>query len=466
MSNERATSVRWRIVGLLLAYSALVHFNRISISVAGNERLQSQFGIPETTLGNLYSAYLIAYTLLMTPGGWFIDRFGPRAALLVVGFGSAVCVGLCGAAGFTLTSAAGIVSALIGIRLLMGAANAPFHPGAAYAVGKWIPGPQRAGVNGLVNAAALLGISSTYTLFGFLMDRLGWPTAFLAAAAVTGVVSAAWCVYAASAPARHRGVNETERRLIEAEAPGRPARHRSFAVPPWKRRSVILLTLSYAAVGYFQYLFFYWMQYYFDKVLGLGKADGRLFATIPAVAMAVGMAAGGWLTDRAQERLGARRGRIAVTMSGMMLSAILLGVGVLCREPFWIVTFFSLALASLGASEGAFWTTAIDLGGEQAGVSAAIVNTGGNAGGALAPWLTPRISLVFGWHGALIVACVFCFAGAILWAWVDPDEGCETPPIGEPPPSSKTPIEHPSPSAGAPMASATKSLQPGPGFPY
>ena len=457
MTNERATSVRWRIVSLLLATSALVHFNRISISVAGNERLQSQFGIPETTLGNLYSAYLIAYTLLMTPGGWFIDRFGPRAALLVVGFGSAVCVGLCGAAGFTITTAAGIVSALIGIRLFMGVANAPFHPGAAYAVAKWIPGPQRAGANGLVNAAALLGISSTYYLFGFLMDRLGWPTAFLVAAAVTGLVAAAWAGYAASGPARHRGVNEAERRLIEAEAPGRPARRRSSAVPPWKRRSVILLTLSYAAVGYFQYLFFYWMQYYFDKVLGLGKADGRLYATVPAVAMAVGMAAGGWLTDRAQERFGPRRGRIAVTMSGMMLSAALLGAGVLCRDPFWIVTFFSLALASLGASEGAFWTTAVDLGGDRAGVSAAIVNTGGNAGGALAPWLTPRISLVFGWHGALVVACVFCFVGAILWAWVDPDEGCDALPAGNPPPSSEAPLKPASPSAFVPAASESPS---------
>src|SRR5262249_13803299 len=159
--------------------------------------------------------------------------------------------------------------------------------------------------------------------------------------------------------------------------------------------------------------------------LGLGKADGRLYATIPAVAMAVGMAAGGWLTDRAQQRWGARRGRVVVSMSGMILSAALLGAGVFCREPASIVTCFSLALASLGTSEGAFWTTATDLGGDRAGISAAIVNTGGNAGGALAPWLTPRISLAFGWNAALIVACVFVFAGAILWAWIDPDDGLE-----------------------------------------
>jgi MFS family permease len=210
---------------------------------------------------------------------------------------------------------------------------------------------------------------------------------------------------------------------------------------------VLLLTLSYAAVGYFQYLFFYWMQYYFDKVLGLGKADGRLYATIPTIAMAVGMAAGGWLTDRAQVRWGARRGRVVISMTGMIASAALLGAGVLFRNPHAIVACFSLALASLGASEGAFWTTAIDLGGDRAGVSAAIVNTGGNVGGALAPWLTPRISLAFGWHAALIVACVVCFLGAILWAWIDPEEGSRDPNARESSPPGEDLLKRPASSA-------------------
>jgi len=430
--NGRATSVRWRIVGLLLGYAALVHFNRISIAVAGTERLMPEFNISPVLMGALSSAYLWTYTLMMTPGGWFIDRFGSRASLLLVGFGSALCVGLTGVAGFTVSSAATIVPLLFAIRAFLGVTNAPFHPGAAHAVSRWIPGPQRAGVNGLVNAAALAGISCTYYLFGFMMDRLGWPAAFVCAAVVTGLVAAAWMATAASGPGLHPGVNDEERRLIGTDASGSPAAGRLTSVAPWKKRSVILLTLSYAAVGYFQYMFFYWMQYYFDTVLGLGKDRGRLYATIPTVAMALGMAAGGWLTDRAQVRWGARRGRTFVTVAGMVASAGLLGAGVIFREPAWIVTCFSLALASLGASEGAFWTTATDLGGERSGVAAAIVNTGGNAGGALAPILTPLISAHFGWQGGLAVAAIYCFLGAILWRWIDPDEGIQTAESGIP----------------------------------
>lgn len=425
--SDRPTAVRWRIVGLLLAYASLVHFNRISLPVAGSERLMSQFQIPETLMGAVYSAYLVAYTLMMTPGGWFIDRFGARAALLVVGFGSALCVALAGAAGLSFSTGTAIVAALIGIRIVMGITNAPFHPSAAHAISRWIPSPQRSWANGLVNAAALLGISATFYVFGFMMDRFGWPGAFLLAALATGLVAAVWAATATSGPAGHRGVNDAERRLIGQAGTGRGASAAVAGIPPWRKRSLILLTVSYAAVGYFQYLFFYWMQHYFDKVLGLGKSDARLYATIPTLAMAVGMAAGGWLTDRAQSRWGGRGGRTRVAVTGMMGSAALLGAGVLCREPAWIVVFFSLALASLGACEGAFWTTAIELGGARSGVSAAIVNTGGNAGGALAPWLTPLVSHHFGWPTGLGLACVVCFLGAVNWFWIDPDEGFRAP---------------------------------------
>jgi MFS family permease len=374
----------------------------------------AQFGISEQLMGAVYSAYLVAYTLMMTPGGWFIDRFGSRASILIVGIGSALCVGLTGLAGLSISSGAVLVAVLIGVRILMGISNAPFHPSAAQTVSRWIPAPKRAWVNGLVNAAALVGISCTFYVFGFLMDRFGWPGAFLLAAAVTGLATAAWARYAADRP---------------VEPPSRKVTAASDDVPPWRKRSLILLTISYAAVGYFQYLFFYWMQHYFNTVLGLGKESGRLYATIPTIAMALGMAAGGRLTDWAQSRWGGRRGRTGVTITVMTASAAFLGAGIVCREPAWIVTCFSFALALLGACEGAFWTTAIDLGGRQGGLSAAIVNTGGNAGGALAPWLTPLISHHFGWQAGIGVACVVCFLGAVNWLWIDPDEGRPSEPI-------------------------------------
>src|SRR5260370_3081113 len=122
-SAERPTMVRCQIVGLLMAYVLMCHFNRISISVAGTDRIMTQYGIGEKTMGFVYLAYLLAYTLCMTPGGWFIDRFGPKIALALMGFGSAVFVVLTGVAGMIFPSAASagaLLAALLVIRSLTG----------------------------------------------------------------------------------------------------------------------------------------------------------------------------------------------------------------------------------------------------------------------------------------------------------------------------------------------------------
>ena len=47
-------------------------------------------------MGWVYTAFLVVYTLGMSPGGWFIDRFGPKLALFVVAAGSAVFMALMG----------------------------------------------------------------------------------------------------------------------------------------------------------------------------------------------------------------------------------------------------------------------------------------------------------------------------------------------------------------------------------
>ena len=65
-----------------------------------------------------------------------------------------------------------------------------------------------------------------------------------------------------------------------------------------RSRSVICIALSYTALGYFQYLFFYWIEYYFETIQKKGAAVGREYTTMITIAMGVGMISGGWLSDR------------------------------------------------------------------------------------------------------------------------------------------------------------------------
>ncbi len=203
----------------------------------------------------------------------------------------------------------------------------------------------------------------------------------------------------------------------------------------WRNRSLVLLTLSYAAVGYVEYLFFHWMHYYFENVLHLDKGASRWYAAILTLAMAAGMVLGGWVADRLRMVLGGRRGRAVVPVVGMLAGATLVIAGLLAEETIWVVIWLALALAAVGATEAPFWTIATELGGRRGGTAAAICNTGGNALGLVAPLITPGISAaitrhfdlseVAGWKWAISLGSAIAVAGAVLWFWIMPPRQTE-----------------------------------------
>lgn len=409
-----------------MAICFVAHFNRLSMPIAADLRIMKQYGVTTTTMGWVYSAFLIAYTLCMIPGGWLIDWRGPRFALQMVCFGSAAFVGLTGCIGLLLPPGESgwlAVPAFIVIRSLMGVLSAPLHPAAAKAVSLDVPVAARSMANGLVTGAALLGVAATPVLFGKLIDvdRLDWPGAFIVAAVATAVLGLLWTFHATD------HAHRADRAASRAQSPPGHATHASnSAATPIasflrRNKNLLLLTFSYAAVGYFQYLFFYWTHYYFDEVLHLGERESRYYAAIPPLAMALGMPLGGWLSDRLGSRFSWRFARAGLAGAAMAASAGLLLLGVIARDPLWIVTWLSLALGVLGAAEGPFWVTAVEVGGRRGGLSASIFNMGGNFGGLLAPIVTPWVSddLDLGWSAGIAVGSVVCLAGAALWYWID-----------------------------------------------
>jgi sugar phosphate permease len=419
-----------------MAYAALCHFNRISMSVAGTEQITKNYAISDEQIGLVYSAYLLIYTIFMTPGGWLIDRRGPKIALVLMGFGSASFAAMTGVAGL-IAPAGFMFASLLVIRGLMGLVNAPIHPAAARVVSFWVPSSSRPWVNGLVNSAALAGIASTYGVFGKLMDWFGWQQAFMIAGVATALVAGLWTVYARDDPGQHTGVNDSDRRFIggnDAEPlSSRTAGPVSAVIMSrvWhsvgmlmRNRSLLFLTLSYAAVGYFEYLFFYWVQKYFAEVLELGTEKGRGYATTANLGMMVGMFLGGWVAGWAQTRFGYRRGRAFVPVLGLVAGALFLWLGTSTRNEVVVAVCFTLAMAAVGTVEGPFWTTAIELGGRHGGTSAAIFNTGGNAGGIVAPVVTPVFGHFLGWEGGFALGSGVALAGALLWWWIDPSEQC------------------------------------------
>ncbi len=460
-SLARPSWVRWQIVALLMGYSFMNWFNRVSISVA-DQKIMDEFQFSSPQIGMVDSALLLAYTLCMTPGGWLIDRFGPRKALVVMGFGSAFFVALTCLSGHPLLGAGLAFASFLVIRSLMGSVSAPIYPASGKTVSHWVPFRRRAWANGLITGAAPLGIATAHVLFGYLTDVRGWRTSFVITGTFTAVLALLWTRYSADSPSQHPSVNDAERQLIRGEriylagksglrgekvpepdgggtavTPVIPVEHRGakaeeggtgvtpVAPTAWgtllRNRSLVLLTLSYAAVGYFEYLFIFCTEYYFKAVLKLDVDVSRRYSFIATLAMVVTMPLGGLLSDLLVRSWGYQLGRALVPVIGMVGSAATLFAAAFTQDPLWTLIWFTLAHGAIGATEGSFWTTAIELGGRSGGTSGAIVNTGGNAGGVLAPYATRWIGS-YDWRMAFCLGSVICLVGVCLWWWIDPRE--------------------------------------------
>jgi MFS transporter, ACS family, D-galactonate transporter len=408
-----------RTVPLLMLVIACGHFNRVGISVVGAERIIPRCGISEADMGLVYTAFLICYTVAMLPGGWFIDRFGPRRALVLLGFGSTVFVALTAGVGFVLHDGPRLLIGLLIVRSLLGITYAPLHPGSARMLADELPPRAAARANGWTNFSACLGIAATQFVLGGLIDRFDWPAALAISSVMTLVVAIIWIGSTRSAAAGN----------LQPASGGGAAIEMAALARVLKQRSVIGITASYAAYGYFQYLFFYWITYYFEKIRHQDQMASRGYSTAITLAMGAGMLCGGWLTSRVPARFSpwARRGLVPII--GMFASGAVFELGLLTRHPQLTVAAFMLSAAFLGLCEAAFWTTAIELGGCFGGTAAGLMNTGGNAGGAISPYLTPLLSSLIarysspdlGWRLALAVAGFIVFAGGALWWTIHPE---------------------------------------------
>lgn len=416
---------RWFIVLLLVFFAAIAQYNRLCISVAGSEVFIPKVGISETDMGMVYSAFLIVYTICMMPGGWLIDRLGAGVALLLLGLSMGTFVILTGCLGWFTSDSSQVWMGLMVIRGLAGACSAPLHPAAAHVVAELMPRTGRATANGMVTAGAVIGIACSFPLFGWLMDVITWQWAFV----VSGVALFVYGLFWRSAAAAVFSAAHAVVKPIQND-PSIPSATKGRAVLQLLTEpSLWLTTLSYAAYGYFQYLFFYWMSFYFKDVLEVSKEQSRYCSMYITLAMGVGMIVGGFVADVASRIFGTLHGRRGVVIAAMCLAGAFGMAGVMQSDYRMVTLFLALAMGVLGMCEGVFWTTATDIGGKLAGLSGAFLNTGGNIGGFISPVITPIVAETFGWTGAIGVACAISALGGVIWLAIQPPEQ----PLEEPP---------------------------------
>lgn len=401
-------------VALMFGLSTMSYFDRTIMSIAGPE-IMKDFEISETGMGTVYSAFIVSYAIFMAPGGRLADRFGPRKVLFLGGMGAALFTGLTGLTGGAWLGASfGVVASLLIIRFLFGICTAPLYPALGRMTAAWFPPAQVARVQSIIVSGAPLGGAISPVMFAALIGAFGWRWSFGWAAIATGALCAVWQWYARDHP-REYGLE-----IPGVAAPG-PVREGRF---PWRalltERNLVLLTAGYFCLNYFQYIFYYWIYYYFGEVRGMSRGESATYVTFLMLTIAVMTPLGGWVADGLSPRFGRNGARRLVSVSGLGLSAILLYAGSSGLDILPTVVLLSLAAGFGATAEGPFWATAIETGGENAGVAGGIMNTGGNVGGILSPTLTPLIAGYVGWEGSLHFASFVVALSMVIWFFIKP----------------------------------------------
>jgi MFS family permease len=398
---------RLLILFLMFGFSMISYFDRTIMSIAGPQ-LMTDFGVSPTAMGSVYSAFILGYALTMLPGGLLTDRLGARRTLTLMGICSAVLTGLTVVGGRPgLGVLIGVVPALFAIRFGLGVATAPLYPACARMMAPWIPLVHHGKVQGIIIAGSSFGAAISPLLFTWIAEWFQWRAPFLVGAFATAALTAFWYWIARDYPP---GV---ERAAVTD--PAKPAQ--SWGIL-FRDRNLLLITYAYSALGYFQYIFFYWMYYYFGQILHLGADASARYTTILFLTEGTIMPLGGLVSDRLTRRYGPHVGRRMVPIAGLSLGAGLLFFGT-ASAGLTAVVCLSLAFGFGACCEGPFWAAVTEIAGERVGGASSILNTGAQVGGFFAPILTPFIASRAGWSWGLYAGSLVAISGVIAVYFVN-----------------------------------------------
>jgi ACS family glucarate transporter-like MFS transporter len=139
-------------------------------------------------------------------------------------------------------------------------------------------------------------------------------------------------------------------------------------------------------------------------------------SSLPWALSIVSIPLGGFISDRlAAGALGPAWGRRLVPILGLALSGILISIGAHTDSAVLAAVALALATALVLCVEGPFWAVMLSISGPRTGTAGGIMNTGGNIGGLISPYLTPLLATFIGWENALHVAAFLALVAAALW---------------------------------------------------
>ncbi len=411
----RPTHVRYAVLLATTLTSFVLYLDRVCIAeIVKADAFKSELHLGPDDVGKVLSSFFFGYGLAQVPSGWLADRFGARGMMT---FYVALWSVFTALTGFVH----GLV-ALVVVRVGFGFAQAGAYPTSGGLLSRWIPFPVRGLASSVVTFGGRCGGAVAPWLTALLIVELqSWRLVLLVFSLAGIAVSAAFWFVFRERPAVHPLCNAAECDLIEKSRPATATSpHGRAHHVPWRElfasRSLWLMCLSQCCTNIGWAFLITWLPTYLKEAQHVDPVTGGKMASTALFVGMSGMIFGGWLTDAATRRLGARWGR-ALPLAGSRYLAAGAYVSCLWLDSPWALTAaFALVAFATDIGLPASWAYMQDVGGRHVGSILGWPNMWGNLGAfataGLLPWVNRTFDANHDWHEAFLVcAGAFVISG-------------------------------------------------------
>lgn len=393
---------RWVITTLIFLVYTIAAADRANIGVV-LPFIRNDFHMSNTEAGALASLFLLAYAIAQIPSGFLYSKFGVRKIFSLSMILTSLATGL---VGFS-TSILGLKVS----RFILGLAEGPLPIGITSTINRWFPSREKGIVTAIFLSAAKFGPVLVPPICALILYYYSWHYVFYFFAIPGIFLSVIWYLLVPNTPRESRFCSEKELALIEEKEPvvatndaqtisekaAAPARNFTSLDKVIRARKVTLIdtpkgifrswNILGSTLGYFFMMgivnvLLAWIPTYLMNEKGFSIVKMGMLASAPWVGAVIGNIIGGWCSDRILDKrrkplmmLSAIATVIMMVIlinapdNAMILGPLLLLTGILFNLGFSAYMVYPMALTTK----------------EVFPVAGALINTGGQLGGAVCP---------------------------------------------------------------------------------
>jgi MFS transporter, ACS family, tartrate transporter len=404
--DRARTKAYWRLLPLLFLGYLIAYVDRANVSILKLKMIGDLPDFNNDIFGFGMGVFFAGYCLLEIPGTLIVERWSARKWICRI----MVTWGIFAALTALVTKPWHFYS----IRFLLGLAEAGFYPGVIVYLTHWFPrrdlsralayffmaGPLAQLVSPKITNL-MLPIGTTETIGGVLVHHpqiwglVGWQWAYIAWGIPAVILGVVVLFLLTDRPGQARWLETDEREALEDELAREKADHpASKHMTVWQalsNRKVLTLTAAYFFVVTGNYGVEFFMPSILERWYHLKIDDLTSLVILPPIGSLIGQFFVGWNSDRTGER------RLHAVIP-IYMGAAALALMVALQPPLWMtIVLFTVAMAGLKAYLPAFWALpTLFLAQSAAAGSIGLINSVGNLGGWIGPWMMGKIETITG----------------------------------------------------------------------